>query len=105
MPIKNIDITTLKKWMDLNEVVIIDVREPSEHAEICIPETILIPLATVCKDKLPTNHNKKMVIHCRSGKRSQDACEKLLSEDPSLELYNLEGGILAWAEVCHATKR
>jgi rhodanese-related sulfurtransferase len=28
--------------------------------------------------------------------RSYKACEKLLSEDPNLEIYNLEGGIAAW---------
>ncbi len=104
MPIKNVDITTLRKWIDLNEVVIIDVREPSEHEEMSIPDAILMPLATVCKDKLPATNHKKVVVHCRSGKRSQDACEKLLAEDPSLELYNLEGGILAWAEVGHTLK-
>ena len=99
MPINHIDIATLKTWMDLNEAVIIDVREPAEHEEMSIPSSVLIPLATVCKDRLPATHHKKMVMHCRSGKRSQLACEKLLAEDPSLELFNLEGGILAWGAI------
>lgn len=104
MPIKNVDVRTLKQWVNQNEVVIIDVREPAEYEAENIPGSILIPLATVSKAKLPMSNGKKVVIHCRSGKRSQNACEKLLAEDPSLTLYNLEGGITAWAEVGEAVK-
>lgn len=99
MPIKYIDIATLKQWIKQNAVVIIDVREPDEHAEIHIQNAILMPLATVCKAALPETEHKKIVIHCHAGVRSQRACDKLLAEDPSLELYNLEGGILAWSQV------
>lgn len=104
MPLKTIDPATLKQWITRDEAVIIDVREPEEHQEINIPEATLIPLATVCKAKLPLATDKKIVIHCRSGKRSMSACEKLLAEDPSLELYNLEGGIMGWAEFERITR-
>ena len=40
--------------------------------------------------------DKKLVLHCRSGKRSLTAGAKLLEENPNLEIYNLEGGIIAW---------
>ncbi len=60
-----------------------------------------MPLANVCKNLLPECKNKKMVLHCRSGKRSSSACQKLINEDPNLEIYNLEGGISSWiAEGC-----
>lgn len=96
MPIKNIDSNTLKKWIANNEAVIVDVREPSEHEAEKIVGANLVPLATICRNNLPQCQNKKLVLHCRSGKRSQAACQKLLEEDDSLEIYNLEGGILAW---------
>lgn len=98
MTFKNIDATTLKQWMDKGEVMLVDVREPAEHASENIPGATLVPLGTVCKSKVPETHGKKLVIHCRSGKRGGTACEKLLAEDPNLEVYNLEGGIMAWEQ-------
>jgi len=96
MTIKNIDCQTLKDWLDRDEAVVIDVREIDEYQKSNISLAQLIPLGTICKDLLPKAHHKKIVIHCHAGKRSLMACEKLLQEDPNLELYNLEGGICAW---------
>lgn len=100
MPIKSVDAKTLKAWIDAGEVVLVDVREPSEHQSRNIPCATLVPLATVEKHRLPAAKGKKLVIHCQGGKRSMTACEKLLKEDSSLDLYNLEGGINAWTQVC-----
>jgi rhodanese-related sulfurtransferase len=98
MPIKSVDAITLKRWMDNGEATLVDVREPGEHAAENIAEAILMPLGNASKQALPDTHGRKLVLHCRSGKRSASACEKLLAEDPSLEIYSLEGGISAWAE-------
>lgn len=103
--IKSISPATLKKWLEQQEAIVIDVREPSEHAAERIKGASLLPLAHVCKQKLPPLNAKKLVIHCRSGKRSQQACEKLLAEEPNLEIYNLEGGILAWDKAGYAVER
>lgn len=96
MPIKTVDANTLKAWIASGEAVVVDVREPAEHAAENIAGANLVPLATVSKDALPDYAGKKLVIHCRSGMRSTNACQKLLAEDPSLEIYNLDGGINAW---------
>jgi rhodanese-related sulfurtransferase len=42
--------------------------------------------------------DKKVVIHCRSGKRSGDAIRLLESRFGFQNLYNLAGGILAWSD-------
>jgi len=102
MPIKTIDSATLKSWMDRGEAIVVDVREPAEHAAEKIQGATLLPLGTVNKAALPESGGKKLVIHCRSGKRSMNACEKLLAEDPNLEIYNLEGGISAWGAAGHS---
>lgn len=97
MPMKTVDAATLKRWMESGEAVVVDVREPAEHAAEKIAGATLVPLATVCRQSLPETGGKKLVVHCRSGKRSASACEKLLREDPGLEIYNLEGGISSWS--------
>lgn len=97
MSIQTVDAPTLKQWLSQNEVVVVDVREPMEYEAENIADAILIPLGAITKSVLPeVNNGRKLVLHCRSGKRSQFACEQLISEDASLEIYNLEGGILAW---------
>ncbi len=96
MSITNIDSATLKKWLENGEAVLIDVREPAENESESIKGSTLIPLGEISQKKLPEFNGKKLVLHCRSGKRSQTACNKLLNEDPDFEIYNLEGGILSW---------
>lgn len=93
--VQKIRAAELKKKLAQGEVVLIDVREPFEHQTECIEGACLIPLGDISCSKLPQT-DKPLVIHCRSGKRSEEACKKLLSENPSLDIYNLEGGILAW---------
>lgn len=96
MSLHTISPQTLKQWLDNKEVLLIDVREPAEHKAESIPSAALIPLAKISKSVLPTYSNKKLVIHCRKGARGGTACEKLLGEDPTLDVYNLEGGMDAW---------
>ena len=104
MPIRTVNAKTLKQWLDKGEAVLIDVREPAEHAAENIPGAILIPVGGIAKQNLPEFLGRKLVIHCRSGKRGGMACEKLLAEDPNLEVYNLEGGISAWSEAGNTVK-
>lgn len=99
MPIKTVNCETLNKWLNNSEAVLIDVRTQAEHQASNIKQAHLIPLDQICKDKLPNCNGKKLVIHCQKGGRGNSACEKLLKEDPNLEIYNLEGGITAWQQL------
>ncbi len=94
--IKFIDPVTAKLWLDNNEAVMIDVREPGEYHAAHIAGTTLIPLATLRNDLLPDISQKKLIVHCMFGKRGSTACEILTMHDPKLEVYNLEGGLTAW---------
>jgi rhodanese-related sulfurtransferase len=94
---KTITASELKKRLDKDEVLLIDVREPAEHRSECINGACLIPLGEISIDKLPST-KRPIVIHCRSGKRSADACAKLLAINPSLDVASLEGGMIAWSQ-------
>lgn len=93
---KTITVDALKKLLDQDDVVLIDVREPAEYRSENIEKSHLIPLGKVSLDQIPSG--KKIVVHCRSGGRSAEACRKLLKERPEMEIYSLEGGISAWQE-------
>lgn len=95
MPEK-IDPEQLKAWLEDSQVLLIDVREPWENQNARIEGSILIPLNSVALNKLPKIGNKKVVVYCKSGRRSEIACQELMDQDLGLEIYNLEGGIESW---------
>lgn len=97
-PIQEISVQQLKQWMDEGkDFQLIDVREPHE-ADIATLNGELIPLDQLAQRRNDIDDEKPVVLHCRSGKRSAAAIQLLAdSHDPS-QLYNLKGGINAWAE-------
>lgn len=97
MTVQQIDVNTAKKWLDNNEAVLIDVREPAEHASRKIPGSLLRPSGSVCCGALPDTE-KKILIHCQKGTRGNNACQTLLAENPDINVYNIEGGIEAWLQ-------
>ena len=94
--VKEISVTELKAAIDSHEnIQIIDVREPNEYDAAAIGGT-LIPLGTLPDHVSEIAKDKKVIIHCRSGKRSENAIRFLESNFGFENLYNLKGGILAW---------
>jgi len=93
-----LEIETLKKWLANGEIFLIDVREPHEYNESHIEGSTLIPLdqLDLANVTLKNKDKRKIVIHCKSGGRSMRACKILIAADPTLEVYNVEGGITAW---------
>ncbi len=88
----------LKKMMDAHEdFQLIDVREDYEAAIATIGGK-LIPMGTVMENIDEIAKDKKVVIHCRSGKRSATVIEALEQQHGFTNLYNLKGGILAYAD-------
>lgn len=94
---EEITVEELKRKIDNGEdFQLIDVRETFEY-EVSNLGGINIPLSGIMieSDKIATD--KPVIVQCRSGKRSAAAIMQLqtLGYD---NLYNLEGGILAWKE-------
>jgi adenylyltransferase/sulfurtransferase len=91
-------VSELKARMDRGErLTVIDVREPHEYAIARIPGTKLIPLAQVEERAADLNPNDEIILHCRTGKRSADALNRLKAKG-FRHLKNLKGGIAAWSE-------
>ena len=75
---------------------LIDVRERYEY-EIVNIDGVLIPQNTVEQHLDQIDKTMQVVVHCRSGKRSGDVIRLLEDKYGFENLYNLEGGVLAWA--------
>lgn len=95
---KEITVEELKEKIDNNEdFQLIDVREPFEY-EVSNLNGENIPLAGILieADRIATD--KPVIMQCRSGKRSASAVMQLEQHLGLTNLYNLQGGILAWQE-------
>jgi adenylyltransferase/sulfurtransferase len=76
---------------------LIDVREPFEYEIASIDGAKLIPLGEIAERLDELEHERPIVVHCHSGKRSAQAVQLLLQRGFT-EVYNLEGGIDAWSD-------
>jgi len=96
----NITVEELKKRLDAGEGLnIVDVREPHEKAEFNIGG-VLIPLGQIQSmqiDEIEDLKDKEVILYCRSGNRSGQAC-MFLDAMGFKNTKNLVGGILAWQE-------
>ena len=95
---KEVSVQELKEKRDAGEdFQLIDVREDFEY-EMSNLGGLLIPLGGILIETEKIDKDKPVVIMCRSGKRSAAAIMQLEQQLGYTNLYNLQGGILAWAE-------
>lgn len=88
----------LKEMLDRNDdIQIIDVREPFEY-EICHLHAELIPVGKVLDNIEKINTSKPVIVYCHHGIRSARVIAMLEEQFQLENLYNLRGGIHAWAE-------
>jgi rhodanese-related sulfurtransferase len=89
---------SLKAKIEAREdIQIIDIREDHEVAISSIGGTH-IPMGEILSRTNELRTDCMVVIHCRSGKRSAAVIHLLEQRFELKNLYNLSGGILAWAE-------
>ena len=95
--IPQLTVKELKQRLDAGEdVFVLDVREPYEY-QIANIGAKLIPQNDVPKRLDEIDRNREIVVHCRSGQRSQRIAEYLVQQGYG-NVKNLAGGILAWAD-------
>src|SRR5256886_963017 len=87
----------LKRKRDGRESIqLIDVREPFEFEIAQIDGAKLIPIGHIADRLHELKQNGQTVVHCHTGMRSAQAVQ-MLRQSGFTNVYNLEGGIDAWA--------
>ncbi len=95
---KEVTVQELKAMRDSKkDHQLIDVREMHE-LEICQIGGEHIPMGDVMNQVAKISKDKPVIIHCRSGARSGTVINILEKEFGFTNLYNLKGGILAYAD-------
>jgi adenylyltransferase/sulfurtransferase len=88
-----------RRWPEKNAagVVLLDVREPQELMLARVGQAIHIPMREVPQRLGELDPTTPVVVMCHSGGRSRRIAE-FLAISGFEEIYNLAGGIDAWAE-------
>lgn len=93
---ESITTTELRELLDRDfKGLLIDVREPHEHAMANIGQARLIPLGTLEGELESLPRDCDIYVHCKSGMRSARAVDLMISHGFT-RVKNVSGGIDAW---------
>lgn len=96
--VNHLDAKTFEKKIEETPgAVILDVRTEEEHNNTRIPNSILIDIyeETFQHEILNLDKNESYFVYCRSGSRSNSACQFMMKNGFE-KVYNLEDGIVSW---------
>lgn len=95
---ENISVSEVRSRLQAGENIhLVDVREPEENAEFNIGG-ILLPLGKIQSletEPIDDLKNEEIVLYCRSGNRSAQAC-MFLEMSGFSNVKNLTGGMNEW---------
>lgn len=96
--IKEVEVSELNSMIESGEKTlrVIDVRQPAEIAAGTVPNAEAMPMHTIPLRMTELSKDEKLVLVCRSGARSAQACA-FLQQQGFDEVYNLRGGMIGWA--------
>jgi rhodanese-related sulfurtransferase len=95
----NIDVNAVKQLRDSGApLVLLDVRNPDEHATAKIAGSTLIPMGELQSRlaELEPHKQDHVVVHCHHGGRSMRVTQ-FLRQQGFTQVQNLDGGIDAWS--------
>lgn len=99
MKVKEIDASQLSQWVGEanHKMRVIDVRQMEEIAMGTVPKAEALPLGTLPAKVHEFSREEKLIMVCRSGMRSAQACA-FLQQQGFTNVYNLRGGMMGWAQ-------
>jgi rhodanese-related sulfurtransferase len=92
----------VQEWLRSGEAVLIDVREPDEHARERITGARLLPLSRFDPREAAAlvKPGQRLVLHCRGGSRSADAARRAIplaaQTGTGVTVVSMTGGLEAW---------
>ncbi|MBD2701149.1 molybdopterin-synthase adenylyltransferase MoeB [Spirosoma sp. BT702] len=95
---QKMSVQELADRLALNEdIFLLDVRERPEYDMCHLDGAVLIPVSMIPNNRKRIPTDRPVVVYCHHGIRSDNVAQYLYAQDGFNNLYNLEGGIHAWA--------
>lgn len=80
-----------------DSIFLLDVRERPEYDLCHLEGAVLIPIDMIPNNRKRIPTDRPVVVYCHHGIRSANVAQYLYAQDGLTNLFNLEGGINAWA--------
>lgn len=99
MKVQEIDASLFAQWLEDkgHQLRVIDVRQMEEIAQGTVPKAEALPLHTLPAKVHELEKTEKLVMVCRSGACSAQAC-MFLQQQGFSNVYNLRGGMMGWVQ-------
>lgn len=96
--IKEISVAEFSELLEANhQFEIVDIRTSAEIERGVIPNARTLPMHLIpLKLDFFTNAGRQVVIYCRTGSRSAQAC-RFLNQQGIHNVINLRGGVVKWS--------
>lgn len=100
---RNVSVAEAKVMTESSpSLLIIDVSTEKEYAQAHLSGAVNIPVSDLPNRIGELDVNAAILVYCRTGRRSAEACSFLVKEGFT-HVYNMEGGILAWTNAGYPT--
>ena len=99
-PVDNLTDDDIRSGLESGTILLVDVREPNEFEAGHIPGSILVPLSVFDVDMIPDAGGRRIVLSCRSGRRSLTAAEMAFEQGLPVDAH-YAGGFLDWVAKGH----
>ncbi len=97
--VEDVSLSELKQGLADGSIILVDVREAVEWQAGHIHGALFNPLSTFDPKALPASvPGKRVVLHCRSGKRSVTALQAAQAAGRDDVRAHFGGGMLAWID-------
>jgi rhodanese-related sulfurtransferase len=93
--VDNLDFDDIRNGLADGSIVLVDVREPHEWDAGHVTGSVLLPLSTFNPADLPDAQGRRIVLSCRSGKRSLTAADLAHAAGIAVDAH-YAGGFLDW---------
>lgn len=94
--VENVSLEELKQGLASGSIILVDIREANEYEAGHIPGALFHPLSGFDPAALPKETGKRVVLSCRSGRRTLMALEQAQNAGRGDITAHFGGGMLAW---------
>ena len=101
--LQEIDAPMLKRWMEEDRALLIDVRRKNEFAAEHIPGAKLMPFSHFHPEKISNEAHRNIVLHCDSGSCSPKITNKMFASGFK-DIIFLKGGLEGWKSAGYPTE-
>lgn len=96
-PVENLTVGDIKAGLASGSILLVDVREDDEFEAGHIPGSVLVPLSVFSVDQIPDPKGRRIVLSCRSGRRSLTAAAMAFEQGMAIDAH-YAGGFLDWVQ-------